>query len=236
MSLDPDTERVLEMIRASGRPPIQSLPPREAREAYRASRKALMPDPPDVAQVRDLAAPAPGGEIPLRSYRGLGTSGKLPVLIFFHGGGFCIGDRDTHDYICRKIANSAGCAVVSVDYRLAPEHKFPAAVDDGSAAVAWLGEQGQMLGIDAGRIAVGGDSGGGNLAAVMAHMARDGDLPPLDAHVDLQWPDAPAPAVFRAIVAAFAGDDPADDDAPLRAGASVLSAAARSGNPSCNAS
>jgi acetyl esterase len=91
MSLDPDAERVLEMIRASGRPPIQSLSPQEAREVYRASRKALTPDPPDVAQVDDLEAPGPGGAIPLRMYRGLGSSGKLPVLVFFHGGGFCIG-------------------------------------------------------------------------------------------------------------------------------------------------
>ena len=135
MSLDPDAERLLEMIRASGRPAIQSLSPQEAREVYRASRKALTPDPPDVAQVDDLVAPGPGGAIPLRMYRGLSSSGKLPVLVFFHGGGFCIGDLDTHDYVCRYIANRAGCAVISVNYRLAPEHKFPAAVDDCVAAV-----------------------------------------------------------------------------------------------------
>src|SRR6516225_4396642 len=134
MSLDPDAERVLEMIRVSGRPVIQSLSPQEAREVYRAS-KALTPDPPDVAQVDDLVAPGPGGAIPLRMYRGVGSSGKLPVLVFFHGGGFCIGDLDTHDYVCRYIANCAGCAVISVGYRLAPEHKFPAAVDDCVAAV-----------------------------------------------------------------------------------------------------
>src|SRR5262245_32819719 len=108
MSLDPDTKRVLEIIRASGRPPIQSLSPQEARELYRASRKVLTPDPPDVAQVDDLVAPGPRGPIPLRRYRGLGTSGTLPVLVFFHGGGFCIGDLDTHDYVCRYIANCAG--------------------------------------------------------------------------------------------------------------------------------
>jgi len=115
----------------------------------------------------------------LRMYRGLGSSGALPVLVFFHGGGFCIGDLDTHDYVCRKIANNAGCAVISVDYRLAPEHRFPAAVEDCAAAVDWVGKQAQLLGIDRGRIAVGGDSAGGNLSAVMSHMARDGDLPPV---------------------------------------------------------
>ena len=162
MSLDPDAERVLEMIRASGRPAIQSLSPQEAREVYRAS-KALTPDPPDVAQVDDLVAPGPGGAIPLRMYRGLGSSGKLPVLVFFHGGGFCIGDLDTHDYVCRYIANRAGCAVISVSV----------------AAVSWAGEQAQMLEIDRGRFAVGGDSAGGNLSAVMSHMARDGDLLPI---------------------------------------------------------
>ena len=179
MSLDPDAERLLEMIRASGRPAIQSLSPQEAREVYRASRKALTPDPPDVAQVDDLVAPGPGGAIPLRMYRGLSSSGKLPVLVFFHGGGFCIGDLDTHDYVCRYIANRTGCAVISVGYRLAPEHKFPAAVDDCFAAVSWAGEQAQMLEIDRGRFAVGGDSAGGNLSAVMSHMARDGDLLPI---------------------------------------------------------
>ena len=108
MSLDPDAERVLEMIRVSGRPVIQSLSPQEAREVYRAS-KALTPDPPDVAQVDDLVAPSPGGAIPLRMYRGLGSSGKLPVLVFFHGGGFCIGDLDR-----RKCSRSIGVVSRSV--------------------------------------------------------------------------------------------------------------------------
>ncbi len=177
MALDPDAETVLAMIAAAERPPFQSLQPHEAREVYRASRTALSPDPPDVAHVGDLAAPGPGGSIPLRHYRGIGTSGKLPVLTFMHGGGYCIGDLDTHDYVCRKLANSAQCAVISVDYRLAPEHKFPAGVEDCAAAAAWVSKQAQMLEIDPARLAVGGDSAGGNLSAVLAHMARDGDLP-----------------------------------------------------------
>jgi acetyl esterase/lipase len=179
MSLDPDAERVLAMIAAAGRLPIQALPLQDAREGYRASRKALTPDPPHVAHVEEVTAPVPNGSIPLRHYRGLGTSGKLPVLMFMHGGGFCIGDRDTHDYVCRKIANGAQCGVISVEYRLAPEHKFPTAIEDCAAAVHWASKQAQMLGIDQQRLAVGGDSAGGNASAVLAHMARDGDVPRL---------------------------------------------------------
>jgi acetyl esterase len=179
MALDPDAELVLAMIAAAGRPPIQSLRPQEAREGYGAARRALTPDGPDVAHVEDLAASGPAGPIPLRSYRGRGTAGNLPVLIFMHGGGFCIGDRDTHDYVCRKIANAAECAVISIEYRLAPEHKFPAAVEDCAAAVIWIRKQAHTLGFDEKRLAVGGDSAGGNLSAVMAHMARNGELPRL---------------------------------------------------------
>jgi acetyl esterase len=179
MSLDPDAELALDMIKASGRPPMHSLLPHEARAIYRASRKVFAPSSPDVAQVVEYTVPGPGGAIPVRAYRGRDTSGKLPVLVFIHGGGFCIGDLDTHDYICRKIANSARCAVVAVDYRLAPEHKFPSAVEDCTAAVEWVAAQSATLEIDHTRIAVGGDSAGGNLSAVMAHLARQGMLPPL---------------------------------------------------------
>lgn len=179
MRLDPEAERVLDIIKLSGRPPMHTLPPREAREIYRASRRVLAPDPPDVARVEDLVAPGPGGTIPLRAYRGRHAAAKPPVLVFMHGGGFCIGDLDTHDYVCRKIANSAQCAVIAVDYRLAPEHKFPAAVEDCAAALSWIAEHESALEIDRRRIAVGGDSAGGNLSAVMAHMARDGLVPQL---------------------------------------------------------
>ncbi|GGC46188.1 alpha/beta hydrolase [Chelatococcus reniformis] len=179
--LDPEAQTVLDLIKAAGRPPITALAPADARQVYRNSRRALTPDSPDVAFVEDLEIPGPRGAIALRHYRGIGTRPgmRLPCLVFMHGGGWVIGDLDTHDYVCRKLANAAACAVVSVDYRLAPEHVFPAAVEDCVAAVRHVAAAAADLGIDAGRLAVGGDSAGGNLAAVMAHLARDGELPPL---------------------------------------------------------
>ncbi|HXP73710.1 MAG TPA: alpha/beta hydrolase [Stellaceae bacterium] len=173
--LDPDAQRILDLIREAGRPPYETLTPQEAREVYRAGRRILQPDPQKVAEMRDLEAPAPHGTIPLRLYRGIGTErgAILPALVYFHGGGWVIGDLDTHDGVCRVLANAAGCAVISVDYRLAPEHKFPAAVDDAVAATEWIAAHAGTLGIDANRLAVGGDSAGGNLAAVVALVARD---------------------------------------------------------------
>jgi acetyl esterase len=181
MSLDPDAQRVLDLMRESGRPAVETLTPQEAREFYRTSRGALQPEPEQVAEVKPLAAPGPAGDITLRWYRGLGTdpSATLPGLVYYHGGGWVIGDLDTHDGVCRSLANAAGCVVVSVDYRLAPEHKFPAAVDDCSAATRWVLENAARLGIDGKRVFVGGDSAGGKLAAVMALLARDGAIPPL---------------------------------------------------------
>jgi acetyl esterase len=180
MRLDPDAERVLELFRTSGRPSVTALTPSEAREVYRASCKLLGPEPPAVADVRDLVARGPGHDIPLRFYCGKDCAGgPLPAIIFMHGGGFCIGDCDTHDTICRKLANACHCAVVSVEYRLAPEHKFPAAIEDCACAVAWIEKHAAALAIDSERLAVGGDSAGGNLAAVLSHMARDGALPPI---------------------------------------------------------
>jgi len=180
MSLDPDNQRILDMMKAAARPPVNELEPEEARKMYRASRGALQPELPDVAELRDLSAPGPAGDIPLRLYRGIGTkAGPLPVLVFYHGGGYVIGDLDTHDYVCRKIANIAQCCVIAVDYRLAPEHKFPAAIEDSAAALRWIVQQAASLSIDPSRVAVGGDSAGGNLSANMAHLARDGKVPSL---------------------------------------------------------
>lgn len=176
MALDPDAETVLEMIRIAGRPSYETVGALEARRLSRAGREVLSADPEPVALVRDLSAPRPdGGALPLRLYRGAdtGNAESLPVLVYFHGGGWVIGDIDSHDPVCRHLANRARCAVVSVDYRLAPEHKFPAAVEDCFAATGWVAREGAALGVDPLRLAVGGDSAGGNLAAVVSLLARD---------------------------------------------------------------
>ena len=178
-TLDPDVLLVLEMIRMAGRPPFEQLTPNEAREAYMKSRAVLQPDPEPVAEVRNLSAPGPLGDIPLRLYRPAGVGERAPALVYYHGGGWLLGGLDSHDVVCRRFANAAGCVVVSVDYRMAPEHPFPAAVDDCAEATRFVIARAAALGIDPARVAAGGDSAGGNLAAVMALMARDGPLPPL---------------------------------------------------------
>ena len=170
---------LLDFIEQRGIPPTHTLSPQEARRFYRDRRAVLQPEPQAVAKVEELQASGPHGPIPLRLYRPLpAAAGALPVLVFYHGGGWVIGDLDTHDSLCRELANAAGCAVVAVDYRMGPEHRFPAAVDDALAATHWVHRQAGALGLDAARLAVGGDSAGGNLAAVVAIAAREsGDLP-----------------------------------------------------------
>ncbi|MDQ0573602.1 acetyl esterase [Variovorax paradoxus] len=178
--LHPQARALLDFIEARGIPPTHTLSPADARAFYRDRRAATQPDAPPVAQVRELRAEGPHGTIPVRLYRSLGSTADalLPVLVYFHGGGWVVGDLDTHDVLCRELANGAGCAVASVDYRMGPEHRFPAAVDDVLASTRWVRRGAAALGLDAGRLAVGGDSAGGNLAAVAAIAARDaGDLP-----------------------------------------------------------
>ena len=173
--LHPQARALLDLMIERGVPPTHTLTPAEARAAYRDRRGFTQPAPPEVALVSEAAADGPHGPIPLRVYRPIGAErdAALPALVYFHGGGWVIGDLDTHDVLCRELANGAGCAVVSVDYRLAPEHPFPCAVDDCLAATAWVSRHADALGIDPARLAVGGDSAGGNLAAVVSQLARD---------------------------------------------------------------
>jgi acetyl esterase len=178
--LHPQARALLDLLAEKGIPPTHTLTPADARRFYRERRDVTQPVAPKVAAVHALEADGPGGTIPLRMYRPIGTEPRtaLPVLVYYHGGGWTIGDLDTHDTLCRQLANAAGCAVVSVDYRMGPEHRFPAAVDDCIAATRWVGQNAAMLAVDACRLAVGGDSAGGNLAAVVALAARDaGDQP-----------------------------------------------------------
>ena len=178
--LHPQTRALLDFIEQRGIPPTHTLSVAEARAFYRDRRSVTQPAPPEVALVRDLQASGPHGAIPLRLYRPLGSQAAtvLAVLVYYHGGGWVVGDLDTHDTLCRELANLAGCAVVAVDYRMGPEHRFPAAVDDCIAATHWVRDHAAELHLDATRLAVGGDSAGGNLAAVVSIAARDsGDLP-----------------------------------------------------------
>jgi acetyl esterase len=169
--IDPDARALLALIEERGVPAVHTLSPDEARRFYRERRFFTQPPPPEVASVRDVQADG----VPLRLYRPLGTmdAARLPVLVYFHGGGWTIGDLDTHDVLCRELCNGSGACVVSVGYRLGPEHRFPAAVDDAVAATGWVARHADALKVDAQRLAVGGDSAGGNLAAVVAIIARD---------------------------------------------------------------
>jgi acetyl esterase len=182
--LHPDARALLDLIEERGLPAMHTLTPVEARAFYRDRRDFTQPAAPDVGAVRDASCDGPHGPIALRIYRPLGAGAApspgttLPVLVYYHGGGWTIGDLDTHDVLCRQLCNGSGAVVVSVDYRMAPEHRFPAAVDDCLAATLWVARHARELGVDAARLAVGGDSAGGNLAAAVAILARDsGELP-----------------------------------------------------------
>jgi acetyl esterase len=183
--LHPDARALLDLIAERGLPAMHTLTPVDARAFYRDRRGFTQPAAPAVGNVVDTRCDGPHGAIALRVYRPIAAgatttqdSALLPVLVYYHGGGWTIGDLDTHDVLCRELCNGSGAVVVAVDYRMGPEHRFPAAVDDCLAATYWVHRQAAELGVDAGRLAVGGDSAGGNLAAVVAILARDaGDLP-----------------------------------------------------------
>ena len=177
MPLDPQAKAILDQFASMGGPQLHEMSVAQARELI-LGMVALAGEPESIARIENRTVPGPAGEIPIRIYAPVGTA-PFPVLVYFHGGGWVIGNLDTHDGICRSLANRVGCLVVSVDYRLAPEHTFPAAPEDCYAATRWLAEHAGSLGGDKGRIAVGGDSAGGNLAAVGALMARDRGGPKL---------------------------------------------------------
>jgi acetyl esterase len=175
--LHPEARALMEIVARAAAPAFHTLDVPKAREEVRKMFAYFGAEPPPVASVRDLAMPCAdgSGRIGLRLYRPFGSAAqeRLPLLVFFHGGGWIAGDLDAYDSLCCALANHACCAVLSVDYRLAPEHPFPAAVDDAYAAALWAQQHAAELAVDAGRIAVGGDSAGGNLAAVTAILARD---------------------------------------------------------------
>ncbi|MFT5591255.1 MAG: acetyl esterase [Bradyrhizobium sp.] len=173
---DPQVNSLLEMARQTGRLPYQDMTPGAARVVYSGNRDLMQLPAEEVAVVRDVTLP---DGLVLRVYRGSGTaaSAVLPCLLFLHGGGWVIGDLESHDRLCRRLANLAGICVVAADYRLAPEHPFPAALDDSLTALQWIDANAGTLLIARDRLAVGGDSAGGNLAAVLALMGRDGTAP-----------------------------------------------------------
>jgi acetyl esterase len=174
--LTPAMRDVLSRMARANRPPFHTLTPAGAKAAYEAGAGVLEIPKPALQRVEELRVPARDGHVlPARLYAP--SIESLPVLMYFHGGGFTIGNVATHDILCRQLSHLSGCAVVSVDYRLAPGHKFPVAANDAWDALQWLASHAASLGLDATRLAVGGDSAGGTLAAMCAILARDAGLP-----------------------------------------------------------
>lgn len=174
--LTPAMRDVLSRMARANRPPFHTITPAAAKAAYEAGAGVLEIPKPALPRVEELRIPARDGHgLPARLYAP--SMENLPVLMYFHGGGFTVGSVATHDILCRQLSHLSGCAVVSVDYRLAPEHQFPVAANDAWDALQWLATQAGGLGLDATRMAVGGDSAGGTLAAMCAILARDAGLP-----------------------------------------------------------
>ena len=171
MALDPQAQEMLAKDAALGEPPLREMTPAQARAAVEAGIDRTTPRE-SVAAVEDREIPGPGGSIPVRIYTPKGA-GPFPILLYFHGGGWVVCSIETHDAWCRHLTNRIGCIVVSVNYRQAPEHPFPAAVDDCLAVAQWAATHGVSFGGDGSRLAVGGDSAGGNLAAGVSLLARD---------------------------------------------------------------
>jgi acetyl esterase len=181
MPLDPIARKYLDQINALHLRPVEELTPDEARAQMTPAPKPL----PDVGSVHNRPIPGPHGEIPLRIYTPWDATpgGGRPLLVFFHGGGWVVGDLETHDGLCRNLANAAGAITIAVDYRRAPEHKYPTAAEDAYTATCWAAAHARELGANPSRLAVAGDSAGGNLAAVVALLARDRHGPPLAGQV-----------------------------------------------------
>ncbi len=178
MDLDPLAKAFLDQLAEMRRPKVWDVTPEEMRAGFRAMTKSFGPKDVPIGKVENIAIPGPGGDLPLRIYTPVAAGGEsLPALVFFHGGAFRVGDLETHEGICRLLAGEIGCRVIAVDYRLSPEHVFPAAVDDALAAVRWVETNATRLGVDPNRIAVGGDSAGGNLAAVVCQLAKPQGVP-----------------------------------------------------------
>ncbi|WP_315797576.1 MULTISPECIES: alpha/beta hydrolase [unclassified Bradyrhizobium] len=195
MSLHPDIAALLEMIQlgteSGARIPFRQLTPAQARADFDASSPLLDIDPPPLACERQLVLPMRDGtEIAARLYaqRPLDVADPMPVLLYMHGGGFVVGSLDSHQPLCRGLADDSGAAVLSIGYRLAPEHRFPTAFEDCVDALAWIGREGPALGLDPRRVAVGGDSAGGTLAAALAIAARDDRALPQPALQVLAYP------------------------------------------------
>lgn len=186
MSIDPKTREILDFIASRNVPPHYELSPEEGRAAMEKSREVFSGDPIELPRVEDLYADTPVGKIPLRLYAP-STEIGLPMVVFYHGGGWVLGSLDSHDHPCRMLAQRSGCMVIAVDYRLAPEHKFPAPVDDAWAALEWIAANGKTLGGNPERLGVCGDSAGGNLAAVAAQRAAAHGGPAI-AHQILIYP------------------------------------------------
>lgn len=174
--LDPDAAAILEAIRTAGLPSFDQMTPEQARTAYNAGRQASTGPLVELPEIRDLTVPADWGALPCRLYRPV-REGRLPLLVFFHGGGWVLGSIASHEGLCRRLAQAAGIAILSVEYRLAPEHPFPAAFNDARTAFDWARRNAEALGIDPERIGVGGDSAGGNLAAALCLAQREGGEP-----------------------------------------------------------
>ncbi len=182
MPLHPQVEGLLTQMGSSGLKKIQDMTPEESRQTFGAVFATLPPSQQKVAGTEDRSVPTKAGAVKVRVYTPEGK-GPFPVMAYFHGGGWVFGDLDTHEGVCRELCGAVGMVVVSVDYRLSPESKYPDASDDCLAVTKWVAENARALNADASRLAVGGDSAGGNLAAVTAQRLRDEKGPKLAAQL-----------------------------------------------------